>query len=231
MQEGAKSAHEVQAVITAVNVSLSDLQYTLFIEGTGRTLSHRKGSVSTQLENLKVTAQNSNSYLISVPNLSGITAFEVSIPDCIGRAKVYSRRECTLNSVGAVSTLGSISQCDDFPTREARLNCAKRVLKLGDIITEKSNCNALDSGKRENCNKELKQKNYNLIKFRFHNLELEVKKLVRAGKLTENEVASFTSNLEQSKTAFDLANNKEERKQIIMQVRQSWIELMRKVKE
>lgn len=124
----------------------------------------------------------------------------------------------------------AVQECWDFPNGDARINCVKRVLKLGDILTEKANCNALDTGKRENCNSELKEKVYNLIKFRFYNLEEEAEKLMEQGKLTADEVTDFVVKMEESKVAFNEAKSKQERKDIIIQAREYWIELMRKQK-
>ncbi len=125
----------------------------------------------------------------------------------------------------------AVQECWDFPNGPSRISCVKKQLILGDIFTEKANCNALDAGKRENCNKELREKAYALIKFRLYNLEEEAEKLMEAGKLTEEEVAAFVVQMEKSKLSFNAAKAKEERRQIILQARKYWIELVRKVKE
>ncbi len=280
VEECTLGSEGIKVLFSAINVSADDLQYKFSLDDTSRTLSSRKGSVSTQLQNMMVTPQDSDTYLISAPNLIGINTFEVSVPDCIGRSSVYSRKECsgdaqntsavdasTLQCGGyldisdrvrcrlrlsykereeynnsfpeeckvrsdaqaCLETYEAVQECWDFPNGEARINCAKRVLKLGDILTEKANCNALDAGKRENCNLELKKKGYDLIKFRLYNLEQEAEKLINEGKLNETEVTNFVVKMEQSKVAFNLAQTKEEKRQILLQARQSWIELMRMV--
>lgn len=124
----------------------------------------------------------------------------------------------------------AVQECWDFPNGPSRIACVKRQLKLGEIITERANCNALDAGKRENCNQGLREKAYGLIKFRLYNLEEEAEELMEEGKLSEEEVAAFVVKMEESKLAFNKATTKEERRAIILEARKAWIELMKKVK-
>ena len=71
---------------------------------------------------------------------------------------------------------------------------------------------------------------YTLIKLRLYNLEESAEELMEDGKLTKEDVADFVVKMEQSKLAFNQAQNKQERKQVIMQARTYWMELMKKVK-
>lgn len=123
-----------------------------------------------------------------------------------------------------------VQECWDFPNGPARIACVKRILKFDDIRAEKANCNALEVGLRENCNSELKNKVYDLIKFRLYNLEEEAEEFMEQGRLEEQDVVDFVVNMEQSKLAFNTAQSKEERKSIILQARQYWIALMKKLK-
>lgn len=124
----------------------------------------------------------------------------------------------------------AVQECWDFPNDPSRIACVKRQLKLGEILTERANCNALDAGKRENCNQELRDKAYGLIKFRLYNLEEEAEELLEDGKLSEEEVTAFVVTMEESKLVFNQATTKEERRTIILQARKAWIELIKKVK-
>ncbi|MEK6809463.1 MAG: hypothetical protein AABY40_02210 [Nanoarchaeota archaeon] len=124
----------------------------------------------------------------------------------------------------------AVQECWDFPNGAARIACVKRQLKLKEILIEQANCNALDAGKRENCNQELREKAYGLIKFRLYNLEEEAEELMEEGKLSEGEVTVFVVTMEESKLAFNKATTKEERRAIILQARKAWIKLMKKVK-
>lgn len=125
----------------------------------------------------------------------------------------------------------AVQQCWDFPNGQARINCVQRVLKLGAILTEKANCNALDAGKRENCNQELKDKVYALVKFRLYNLEEEAEQLMEQGLLTQDQVAEFVVKMEQHKAAFNAVTTTEERRGIILQARQNWLELMKSLQK
>ena len=124
----------------------------------------------------------------------------------------------------------AVQECWDFPNGPSRIACVKRQLKLGEIPTERANCNALDAGKRENCNIELREKAHGLIKFRLYNLEEEAEELMEDGKLGEEEVTAFVVKMEESKLAFNKATTKEERRAVILGARKAWIELMKKVK-
>lgn len=124
----------------------------------------------------------------------------------------------------------AVQECWDFPNGPSRIACVKRQLKLGEILTEQANCNALDAGKRENCNQELRDKVHGLIKFRLYNLEEEAEELMEEGRLSEEEVSAFVVKMEESKLAFNKAADKEERRAVILQARKAWIELMKKVK-
>ena len=121
----------------------------------------------------------------------------------------------------------AVQECWDFPNGPSRIACVKRQLKLGEILTERANCNALDAGKRENCNQELRDKAYGLIKFRLYNLEEEAEELMEEGRLSEDDVAAFVVKMEESKLAFNKATSKEERRAIILGARKAWIELMK----
>ena len=123
----------------------------------------------------------------------------------------------------------AVQDCWDFPNNASRFNCARKELNLGDIPAEKRNCNALAVGQRENCNRELKSKVYDMIKFRLYNLEIEAEELQEQGRLTEDDVVDFVVRVENNKAAFNQATSKEERRTIILRVRQDWIALLKKL--
>ncbi|MDO8510754.1 MAG: hypothetical protein Q7S55_01165 [Nanoarchaeota archaeon] len=141
--------------------------------------------------------------------------------ECKARNNSVDQEQC-------LKVYTAVQECWDFPNGPSRIACVRRQLKLGEILTEKANCNALDAGKRENCNQELREKAYGLIKFRLYNLEEEAEELLEEGKLSEEEVTAFVVRMEESKLAFNKATTKEERRAIILQARKAWIELMKK---
>ena len=124
-----------------------------------------------------------------------------------------------------------VQECWDFPNGESRINCVKRVMNLGDILTEKANCNALDSGKRDNCNANLTQKVHGLVKFRLYNLEEMAEEFLEQGKLDEPDVVEFIAIIEQKKLDFNNASSNDERKQILLDAREEWKRLLEKVRE
>ena len=116
----------------------------------------------------------------------------------------------------------AVQQCWNFPNGPSRINCVRRQLKLGDIPSEKANCNALDVGKRENCNQQLRDKVYALVKFRLYNLEEEGEKLMEEGKVQKEDLVAFVVKMETSKQKFNEAQTLEQRKAILMQAQQDW---------
>lgn len=150
--------------------------------------------------------------------------YENFLPEeCKAHTDVAVQEEC-------VEYYQAVQECWDFPNGPSRFNCARRALKLGDILTEKANCNALDAGKRENCNEELREHGYAMIKFRLYNLEQEAEKLMEEGKLSQEEVVAFVVKMEEKKRWFNGAETNEERRNIIMDARNDWIGLVRNVK-
>lgn len=123
----------------------------------------------------------------------------------------------------------AVQECWDFPNGPSRITCVQRVLKLGDILAEKANCNALDAGQRINCNQNLTDKVQALVKFRLYNLEEEAEHLQETGKLTLEQVTDFVVKMEQHKLRFNAAGSTPERKQILIEARQDWLDLVRMV--
>lgn len=142
--------------------------------------------------------------------------------ECKARADVAAQEKC-------LEVYQAVQECWDFPNGQARINCVKKVLKLGDIITERANCNGLDVGKREDCNNELREKVYALVKFRLYNLEEEAEEFMEDGELSLDDVTSFVVRMEQHKLAFNKAVSKNERKTILVSARQDWLDLLQKV--
>jgi len=144
--------------------------------------------------------------------------------ECIAKSDLSEKENC-------ITLYRSVQECWDFPSGTSRINCVQRVLKLGDILTEKANCNALDSGKRDNCNKELKEKVYGLVKFRFYNLEEQAEGFMAEGKLSLEDLTTFVVKMEDYKLNFNKASSKEERKALLARAKLDWLELLKKVKK
>ena len=120
----------------------------------------------------------------------------------------------------------SVQNCWKLPNSLARISCLQGKVGITNVREQKSEC-----GTDEACREKLRQEVYTLIKLRLYNLEEEAEELMEEGKLTKSEVAEFVVKMEQSKLAFNQASDKQERKQVIVQARAYWIELMKKVGE
>lgn len=119
----------------------------------------------------------------------------------------------------------SVQNCWKLPNSIARISCLQGKVGISNVREQKSAC-----GTDQACLEELRKNVYTLIKLRLYNLEEEAEELMEEGQLTKEEVADFVVKMEQSKLAFNLAQTKQERKKVIMQARQYWMELMKKVR-
>ena len=119
----------------------------------------------------------------------------------------------------------SVQNCWELPNSVARISCLQGKVGITNVREQKSGC-----GEDQTCLQKLREDVYTLIKLRLYNLEEEAEEWMEDGKLTSEEVADFVVRMEESKLAFNQAQNKQERKQVIMQARQYWLELVRKVK-
>lgn len=125
----------------------------------------------------------------------------------------------------------SVRECWKFENGNARINCVKRQVKLADLLTEKANCKALEIDKKEQCNKDLKDKVNAVVKFRLYNLEEEAERFMEQGKIAKDDLVDFVVKMEFSKLEYNIAKDKQEKKNIILKARKAWIELVKKIKE
>lgn len=118
----------------------------------------------------------------------------------------------------------SVQNCWKLPNSVARISCLQGKVGITKVREQKLGC-----AEDQACVEKLRKDVYTLIKLRLYNLEESAEELMEDGKLTKEEVADFVVKMEQSKLAFNKAHNKQERKQVIIQARQYWMELLRKV--
>lgn len=109
--------------------------------------------------------------------------------------------------------------------------CAKRAIRLEAIQEEKEKCDNLTGEEKSSCVIEIKNKMYNVIKWRFYDLEERAEDFMKRGLIDEDAAVDFISKTEQSKIKFNGAKTKEERKSIILDVRKDWKELVKKIME
>ena len=147
----------------------------------------------------------------------------------------YLPEECAALSGAArgicIARYKSVQTCWKFPIGEERVSCAKRAIGLEAIQEEKEKCNKLAGENRSICVREIKNKSYNLIKWRFYELEDRAEDFMKRGLINEDAVVDFVSKTEQNKISFNEAKTKEERTAVILQVREDWKTLADKIKQ
>jgi hypothetical protein len=114
-----------------------------------------------------------------------------------------------------------VEDCWDFKDRDERIGCVKQQLEITDIAGRISACESDD------CFNEVKTKVIDLVKFRMHNLQIESEEMWREGSLSWMSFIDFLSKVEDAKQQFNQADDNSERKKIIMDVREYWLDLMR----
>lgn len=111
-----------------------------------------------------------------------------------------------------------------------RNECARQSLGLGqDVRQEMSNCLKETGKKVEQCKLVLKEKVFEMIKFRFYDLEERAEDLIKQG-ADKDAVADFVVFISEKKNEFNNATTKNERKEIIQDVRDGWKKFLEKVK-
>ena len=146
---------------------------------------------------------------------------QLSDKDLIQELQIsYLPEECALansemKKESCVKLYSSLQPC--FNQQANRIACAKRILNVGDIATEKANC-----GNSINCIQNLREKTYSLIKFRFYELEERAEEFLESGIISNDVATLFISNLELKKQQFNNAKSYDERRNIILEIRSLW---------
>jgi len=142
----------------------------------------------------------------------------------------YLPEECRVLSGGVrgicIARYKSVQTCWKYPIGNERVSCAKRVIKLGTLQAEKETCDKLTGQEKSACVKEIKNKVYNIIKWKFYDLEERAEDFMKRGFVDEESVSDFIAKSEQNKIKFNQAATKDERKNIILDVRNDWKEIV-----
>ena len=125
----------------------------------------------------------------------------------------------------------SVQECWKFPIGDERVSCVKRSMKLGPIQEEKAACSNLPGEEKSACIMEIKNKSYNLIKWRFYDLEERAEEFMERGLADKESVILFIEKTEQNKAKFNEAKAKEERANTILAVRQDWKEFTDSIRD
>lgn len=104
------------------------------------------------------------------------------------------------------------------PVGEERSACARQVLKLGPVLSDEVKKCAGDPI----CIQTVRERVFNMIKFRFYDLEERAEDLLEDGKASKEAVVEFTANVFENKQTFNAAKTKEERRKAILDMREAW---------
>lgn len=116
--------------------------------------------------------------------------------------------------------------CWQVPVGPGRSVCARQILKVdNDTPAQLKNCSS-----DVRCVKNVKEKVYNAIKFRFYDLEERAEDLLEDGKVSKEAVVELTARVFENKQAFNVAKTKEERRGIILQMREAWQRFIGEIK-
>ncbi len=122
-------------------------------------------------------------------------------------------------------------RCWQFPVGESRLQCVRENLNLGrSLSTEIKNCDSRGT-ERAQCISDTREKIFDLVKFRFYDLEERAEGLKEKGLVNEDDVVGLVAALEEKKVEFNNAATIKDKKRTVLEVRQIWKEFIKKVRE
>jgi len=124
----------------------------------------------------------------------------------------------------------SVQTCWLQPVGDKRINCVKQEFKLGNIAETKATCDQKSATAKAACIKDLREKVYNLVKFRFDDLEERAEELEEKG-VSRDSVVELVTALETKKLEFNDKITIEEKKQVILSVRDEWKTFVQKARE
>lgn len=129
-----------------------------------------------------------------------------------------------------ISLYKKTQRCWQFSVGESRLQCVRENLNLGrSLSAEIRNCDARGT-ERAKCISDVREKTFNLIKFRFYDLEERAEKLAEEGKVSSDDLVLLVTKLEEKKVEFNNAATIAQKRAIVLEVRQIWKEFVKKVR-
>lgn len=144
----------------------------------------------------------------------------------------YLPEECRMfapksnERIACINLYKAYKPCWQVPVGPGRSECARKILKVdNDTPAQLKNCSG-----DVRCVKSVKEKVYNAIKFRFYDLEERAEDLLEDGKVSKETVVELTAKVFENKQAFNLAKTKEERRKIILDMREAWKIFVREIK-
>ena len=114
-----------------------------------------------------------------------------------------------------------------FLEDQNKIDCAKSALSINNIIVDGLQCNELINIDKVKCFEDLRKRVYELIVFRFAILESKSINMFNQNLISNEYVKEFIIKTENTKLTFYSAKNKQERKDLIKQVRLNWINMLK----
>ncbi len=125
----------------------------------------------------------------------------------------------------------AVQPCWQKENGKERIQCVKDAVNVGDVSEERAKCATLSKEMQDDCLLRLQEKVYGVVKFRLYNLEEEAEGLLEKGYLGFDDVRNFVVKMELKKSAFNIAQTKEQRVKVLLAAREDWKELTGKVKQ
>ncbi len=140
--------------------------------------------------------------------------------ECRAMSDGKERQECIVR-------YKAYTPCWNIPAGEGRFACARNVLGLKDSVAEElAACAGTQSAE---CKQNAREKVLYMIKFRFYDLNERAEELVSRG-ADINAVADLEAAIEGKKQEFNMATTTESLRQIVLDVRASWLRFVNQVK-
>jgi hypothetical protein len=145
--------------------------------------------------------------------------------ECRTVTNIDARQEC-------VDRYRAYNACWQMSTATDRFTCARQVLEMPtDVSIEAQRCESLTGDLHDQCVRRLQQQVYNLIKFKFYDLEWRAEYLASEGLIDIDTLTGFIVLIVESKTAFNETGSTSQRRAIIQDVRQGWEDFLMAVRE
>ncbi len=202
--------------------------------GSGGTTSTAKPAVKpAPVKPNVLTAKQAPKLVLRCGNLATMQArvrcrLQLSADELEAEYKVqYLPEECraiagSTEQSACIEKYRSFQPCWTKPVGDDRVECAQQVLGL----TKSTDELVRQCRGNRTCQLRVQEKVYNLIKFRFYELEERAEELLEDGAVDLDAAASFVVAAEEQKAAFNGAADNRERQQIIYAVRRAWQNLV-----
>jgi hypothetical protein len=152
---------------------------------------------------------------LGLPNNAQAKSTLIIPEECRGIMNNASQVNCT-------TLYQKLAPCLNLRDDEQREKCARTELKIDEAAIQKALCDKkkTETGKKD-CNLDLRDKTYSLIKFRLSILE-EKARLFHSRGINGALVVDFIAHLEKKKQDFNAAKNVEAKKTVIWEVKKLW---------